>query len=163
MNHGSSAQFLKLPELRSRLSVMPSVREIVDALYQGKRYLPPILMNGQALRLHISFRWPMKVIGMTTITAAGSQFCRKQEELSILCKMGCCLESGVHQLFDSYALSINPDVRIPNPTFSEKVADDYLRIITRLCSSLPIRKVSPASILIKGFLMIPNDLSEGCG
>jgi hypothetical protein len=91
MNHGSSAQFLKLPELRSRLSVMPSVREIVDALYQGKRYLPPILMNGQALRLHISFRWPMKVIGMTTITAAGSQFCRKQEELSILCKMGCCL------------------------------------------------------------------------
>jgi hypothetical protein len=92
MNHGLSAQFLKLPELVSKFSVMLSVREIIDALYQRKRQLMLILMSGGALRLRISFRWPMKVAGMTTISAAGLQFPRRQEEPSILCRMGCCSE-----------------------------------------------------------------------
>jgi hypothetical protein len=48
---------------------------------------------------------------------------------------GMLLRCDIHQLFDNYAFSINPDVCIPNITFSAKVANDYLRIITRSYSS----------------------------
>ena len=48
---------------------------------------------------------------------------------------GMLLTSTLHQRFDNYAFSINPDVCIPNIAFSMKVTNDYLRIITRSYSS----------------------------
>jgi hypothetical protein len=71
---------------------------------------------------------------------------------------GMLLRSDVHQLFDSYALSINPDVCIPYIFFKGILADSYLRTITRSYSSPPIRIISLANILIRGFWMTLNDL-----
>ena len=59
---------------------------------------------------------------------------------------GMLLRSDIHQLFDSYSLSINPDVRIPCLLIKDIVANNYFRIITRSCSSLLTEKVLPASI-----------------
>ena len=74
---------------------------------------------------------------------------------------GLLLTWTVHQLFDIYAFSINPDVCIPQPYRFLKVivADDYLRKITRSYASFPFRLILPARISIRGCLLILNDLS----
>ena len=72
---------------------------------------------------------------------------------------GMLLDSAVHQLFDSYNLSINPDVWMRCILIKDIVANNYLRIISRSCSSPSIGKVLLASIWTKSFLMILNDLS----
>lgn len=72
---------------------------------------------------------------------------------------GLLLRTDIQQLFDGYDFSINPDVCVSYNFNKVIVANNYLRIITKLCSSPSIQKVSLASTLIKGFLMIPNDLS----
>jgi hypothetical protein len=59
---------------------------------------------------------------------------------------GLLLESAIHQLFDSYSLSINPDVRIPCLLTKGIVANNYFRIITRSYSSLLTEKVLLVSI-----------------
>ena len=71
---------------------------------------------------------------------------------------GLLLRSDIHQLFDSYGVSINPDVSCLSYVFYEViVANNYFRIITRSCVSVGIQMVSPVNILIKNSLMILND------
>ena len=71
---------------------------------------------------------------------------------------GILLEAGMHKLFDGYDVSINPDVGVPYISYKYIVANNYLRTITRSCTLCPISKISPASILIKNFLITLNDL-----
>jgi len=70
---------------------------------------------------------------------------------------GMLLTSTLHQRFDTYAFSVNPDVCMPNITLSVNVANDYLRITTRSYSSYPVGRISPASISIKRSLIILSD------
>ncbi|OCK96716.1 uncharacterized protein K441DRAFT_38750 [Cenococcum geophilum 1.58] len=56
----------------------------------------------------MSFRWPMKVTGLTITAVAGLRFRQRKEEPLIPCRMGCSL-GLIHQLFDIYDFSINPD------------------------------------------------------
>lgn len=72
---------------------------------------------------------------------------------------GMLLNSAIHQLFDNYNLSINPDVWMRCILFEDIVANDFFRIILRSCSSPPMGKVLLASIWTKSFLMTLNDLS----
>ena len=72
---------------------------------------------------------------------------------------GMLLNSAIHQLFDSYDFSINPDVWIPYVLIEVIIADNYLRIIIRSCSSTTTGKVLLVSIWTKSFLMTLNDLS----
>jgi len=51
---------------------------------------------------------------------------------------GILLESGVHQRFDSYDFSINPDVCAPYTSYKDIVANNYLRTIIRSCSLCPV-------------------------
>ncbi len=59
---------------------------------------------------------------------------------------GILLNSVIHQLFDCYNLSINPDVWILCVLIEDRAANSYLRIITRLCSSPMMGKVLLESI-----------------
>jgi hypothetical protein len=71
---------------------------------------------------------------------------------------GLLLRGDIYQLFDSYNLSINPDVYMPYIFCKHIVANNYLRIITRLCSLSLIRRVLSAGVLAKNFLMTVDDL-----
>ena len=64
---------------------------------------------------------------------------------------GMLLRSDIHQLFDSYNFSINPDVWIHCVLIEDVAANDYLRIITRSCSLLVMGKVLLESIWTKSF------------
>jgi hypothetical protein len=55
MSHVSFVRYPSRLELGFTLSVMLSVGEIVDVLYQEKKQYILTIMNGQALRLRISF------------------------------------------------------------------------------------------------------------
>jgi hypothetical protein len=70
---------------------------------------------------------------------------------------GLLLKSDIHQLFDSYAFSINPDVCLLYIPYEVIITDNYLRIIIRLYSSRSVGKTSPASISINNFLITLND------
>src|SRR5437762_3325637 len=136
MSHGWSVQFLSLPELVAKPSAMLSVREIVDALYQAQKQLALILASGRASRLHMSFRWPTKVNGLPTTTAAGLQFHRRKEDLLTLCRMGCCL--GL--IYTSYLTAMPSQLTLMYVylIFSLKASwliVIFLRTITRSCSS----------------------------
>src|SRR2546423_13635425 len=135
---------------------MLSVREMVDALYQGKRqwelgygrwvgfeaaHIFPLAYQGHWDQNHFS-RW------ITLPSATGGPINSVQN--------GLLLRSDIHQQFDSYLVSINPDVCISN--IKVPVADGYLRIIIRLYSSISLGIISPANISIKHFLIILNDL-----
>jgi hypothetical protein len=70
---------------------------------------------------------------------------------------GMLLRNDIHHLFDTYNLSINPDVG-----FRRTRWDPWLimfRIIIRLCSLPLMHMVSLANILTKSSSMTPNDLS----
>ena len=71
---------------------------------------------------------------------------------------GILLGASMRQRFDNYDFSINPDVCVPYISYKDIVANNYLRTITRSCTLCPIQKISPASILIKNFLITLNDL-----
>jgi hypothetical protein len=71
---------------------------------------------------------------------------------------GMLLRNDIHQLFDSYDLSIDPDVCLPFPLITNIVANCYFRIAIRLSSSHLIRLVLPGSILTKSLSMILNGL-----
>ena len=90
MSHGFSVQFPMRPELVLKLSVTLSVHDTVGELYQEKKQ--PLLssVNGMNLKRLIPSYWLMKVIGKSSIIAAGLQFYRNLEKVSILCKMGYC-------------------------------------------------------------------------
>ena len=68
---------------------------------------------------------------------------------------GLLLRSDIHQLFDMYRISINPDVCILY-FFRKKVANYYFRTIIRLYVLDAIERVSLANIL-KDLPMIPKD------
>jgi HNH endonuclease len=59
---------------------------------------------------------------------------------------GILLNSAIHQLFDSYELSVNPDVWIRCVLIEDIATNDYLRIITRSCSLPMMGKVLLESI-----------------
>ena len=71
---------------------------------------------------------------------------------------GILLGASMRQRFDNYDFSINPDVCVPYISYKDIVANNYLRIITRLCTLCLIQKILPASILIKNFLITLNGL-----
>ena len=71
---------------------------------------------------------------------------------------GLLLRSDIHQHFDSYNFSINPDVCVPCISYKYIVANNYLRTIIRSCSLCLMVKISPVGILIKNFLIALNDL-----
>ena len=94
MRDGWSVQLPLLPEPVSNLSVKLSVRETVNALYREKWCLIILLVKStiRVLRPHISFRWPMKVTGNSTATAAILRFRQRMEKPSTLYRMGSCLK-----------------------------------------------------------------------
>ena len=72
---------------------------------------------------------------------------------------GMLLGSAIHQLFDSYDLSINPDVRMGCILIGDIEADNYARTITRACSFPLMGKDLLANTWAKSFLITLNDLS----
>lgn len=73
---------------------------------------------------------------------------------------GLLLRSDIHQLFDFYDFSINPDVCVSYTSYRGVIANYYLRIITRLSASTTLTfmgTVSLVNILTKDFLIIPKD------
>ncbi|KAH8687300.1 HNH endonuclease-domain-containing protein [Tricladium varicosporioides] len=68
---------------------------------------------------------------------------------------GLLLRSDIHQLFDFYDFSINPDVCVYSLCFFKQT--NYIRIITRLYVLHVIGRVLLESILIKGLLIILKD------
>ena len=68
---------------------------------------------------------------------------------------GLLLRSDIHQRFDMYWFSINPDVSVLY-FFLRNIAN-YLRIITRLYALHAMGMVLLESILTKDFSMIPKD------
>src|SRR4051794_40799692 len=64
---------------------------------------------------------------------------------------GVLLRDDIHSLFDSYLISINPDVRmacLPGAI----IANNHFRTVTRSFASSPMGRILPASILINNFL-----------
>ena len=104
MRPGWSVQLPLLPEPVSGLSVKPSVRAIIDALYREKWCLiiPLVKSAIKVLRPHISFRWPMKVTGNSTATADTLRFRQKMEKPSTLYRMGSCLKL----IYTSYLMAM---------------------------------------------------------
>jgi hypothetical protein len=74
---------------------------------------------------------------------------------------GLLLDSAIHQLFDMYFISINPDVYIYTPYILYKgiIANNYIRTITRLYALILMRMVSLENVLTKDFSMIPKGQS----
>lgn len=68
---------------------------------------------------------------------------------------GLFLNAAVHQLFDSYNVSVNPDVRIH--TLYKFTANNYLRITIRSYASSLTRRALLASILIEDYSTTLND------
>jgi len=64
---------------------------------------------------------------------------------------GLLLESGVHQLFNSYLISINPNVGVPIFFYRAAVTYTCFRTITRLSASRQMGRVSPAGMLISNY------------
>ena len=58
---------------------------------------------------------------------------------------GLLLRADIHHLFDSYYISINPDVLIPNVKVSYTVMADYFRIITKWSASEVMWMISAVS------------------
>jgi len=85
-----SVRYLSRPELEFSVSVMLSVREIVNALWQGDGHQTLIMTDGMAFRLRTSFHWLMKVTGINQTWVVWLQFRRrqKQQEALTLYKMG---------------------------------------------------------------------------
>jgi hypothetical protein len=69
---------------------------------------------------------------------------------------GLLLRSDIHQGFDMYMFSINPDVCIPC-ILCDVIANNYNRTITRLYALHKIGRVLLENILTGDFLMIPKD------
>lgn len=69
---------------------------------------------------------------------------------------GLLLRSDMHQLFDFYEFSINPDVCIYLYFCRNIVANYYFRTITRLYALYLIARVLLEDILTKDFSIIPN-------
>jgi hypothetical protein len=68
---------------------------------------------------------------------------------------GLLLRSDIHQLFDRYTISINPDVCI-HLVFCI-ISNNYPRIIIRLYASIVMERVSLEYTLTKDLSMTPKD------
>jgi hypothetical protein len=70
---------------------------------------------------------------------------------------GILLRNDMHNLFDGYAFSINPEVCIPNLLPLSIMADDYLRTIIRLYASVTLKRILAVNTFIRSSLMILDD------
>ncbi len=91
---------------------------------------------------------------MISITAVGSKVPqmekKSKEEKSIPYRMGYCFVADIHHLFDTYTISINPDVYILNSHLVFlTIANNHPRIMTRLYALRVIERVSLEHISIK--------------
>ena len=73
---------------------------------------------------------------------------------------GLLLDSAIHQLFDMYEFSINPDVCIYLMFFI--IANNYPRTITRLYALVVMGTALLGISLIKDLSMIPKDQLTSC-
>jgi hypothetical protein len=101
----TSVRYLMPPELVSNPSAILYVRGMVDALYLGKRQLMHILVTGRGFEAAHIFPLAYEGHRIQPENTRGGTINSVQN--------GLLLRSDIHQLFDSYDLSINPDVCLP--------------------------------------------------